>query len=77
MIIQFKRRQIALPFNKYPASVLFVLCLSTGTIAGQAPDPIDKAFAPAYAPYLHPVGNDKISLTPDDCLRQPGLFRIN
>jgi len=57
----FKRRQKTSPGRKYPASAVvlngFLLCLSTGAIA-------DKASAPAHAPYLHPVGSDKVSLTP-------------
>ncbi|MDO9267486.1 MAG: hypothetical protein Q7T96_00050 [Methylobacter sp.] len=49
----FKRRQRASSGRKYPApaAVLngFLLCLSTGAIAGEAS-------APAHAPRLRPVG---------------------
>ncbi|HEY8035183.1 MAG TPA: TonB-dependent receptor [Methylobacter sp.] len=54
---QFKRRQRILFGKKYPVAALnsFLLCLSAGAIAGKAP---------AHAPYLHPVGNDIVSLSP-------------
>ena len=70
----FKRRQKTSPGRKYPASVVvlngFLLCLSTGAIAGEASAPAHAprlrpvGEAPAHAPYLPPVGSDKVSLTP-------------
>ncbi|MDO9048818.1 MAG: TonB-dependent receptor plug domain-containing protein [Methylobacter sp.] len=50
--IYFKHRPSTLSGKEYPASAVFLLCLSTGAIAGEA-----------HAPYLNPVGNDKVSLT--------------
>jgi outer membrane cobalamin receptor len=51
--IYFKHQQRSLPGKKYPASAVFLLCVSTCAIA-------DKA----SAPYLRPVDNNKVSLTP-------------
>jgi vitamin B12 transporter len=54
-----KHHHLTLPGKKYRAAVLssFLLCLSNGAIAA-------KASALAHAPYLHPVGNNPISLSP-------------
>ncbi|MDO9423030.1 MAG: hypothetical protein Q7T40_02400, partial [Methylobacter sp.] len=62
--IYFKRRPSTLSGKKYSVSAVFLLCLSTGAIAGEASAPAHaprlrpagEASAPAHAPRLRPVG---------------------